>query len=100
MPEHYQKPTGKSSGLQRPTKYQHRKGSNSFIPVFYEGVNGRKGLLGHDKNKSFLASRLCIQSLKPLHSKQLFFKERGRSLTLSEAGDLQAKASQQAEMIR
>lgn len=50
--------------------------------------------------KSFLTSRLCSPEPHLLYSEQLFFREKEPTLTLSDAGDLQAKASQQAEMIR
>lgn len=56
----------------------------------------RKVFLGHHKAKGFLASRLYNPESQLLHSEQLFFREREPTLTLSEAGDLQAKASQQA----
>lgn len=45
-------------------------------------------------------SQLLYSEPQLLYSEQLSFREREPTLTLSEAGDLQAKASQQAEMIR
>lgn len=100
MPEYNWKPTGNRAQVCRDPQNTNAKSAPTLPPLLFVRVEGRKGLLGHDKEKSFLASRLCNPEPQMLYSEQLFFREREPTLTLSEAGDLQAKASQQAEMIR
>lgn len=98
MPEYTWQPTANTAQVCRDAENTNAK---SALPSLHlVKCEGRKGLLGHDMEKGFLASRLCNPESQLLYAEKLFFREREPTLTLSEAGDLQAKASQQAEMIR
>lgn len=63
MPEYLAAHWEHSSDLQRHTKYQCKKHSNSPIPAFSEGVKGEKDFKGMTRERVFLQAGCAIQSL-------------------------------------